>query len=119
MANKPIKRYNLVVSVRKYIDADGNEKNAYKRIGEMMVWENGGISLELYHMPGIRISAFEQTDRQAQPPRDPFQETSPSKEELPTVPKEEIPVIEQEGELPPEEGSQTGGATGEVKNIPF
>lgn len=118
MANRPLKRFNIVVSARKYIDRDGNEKTIFRRIGELTTWEGGGISVELYHMPGARISAFEQKPRD-----DAF---TPRKEDLPTVSQDDIPVVENEGlstgtsEAPtvkPEGADSTEDI--KVKDIPF
>lgn len=67
---QPTKRFNLCVVTRTYTDNQGNEKKVWQRIGELAQFQNddGGVSLSgsLYHMPGVKISAFEQKERDNQ-----------------------------------------------------
>lgn len=55
-----------ISSIREYQDKDGKDKKFFKTIGELIFWENGGASIELYHMPGVKISAFEQKKKDTQ-----------------------------------------------------
>lgn len=58
-----IKKENLCVVVDTYTDQQGQEKNVYKAIGEIVTLQgnNGQFQkVNLFHMPGANISVFEQ-----------------------------------------------------------
>ena len=61
-----VKRFNLVVPIREY-EKDGEKKKVWKTIGELTAFKDDeGKSFskaELYHMPGVSVSVFEQEDR--------------------------------------------------------
>ena len=106
--SKPIKKYNLCIVLRKYTDREGVEKSVWKNIGDMQVWDNGGVSLELYHMPNVRISAFEQKDKKVDNP-------------LEVDPRQPVETVDTDGNPVPAEESTAPIKDGEVKtaNIPF
>lgn len=63
---KLIKRENICVVYDTYEDKNGDEKKSWKTIGEILTFEGEyGESkmVKLYTMPGVKISAFEQKDR--------------------------------------------------------
>jgi len=68
---KVFKRSNLCVVTRKYTDQNGNEKSNWERIGQLTTFQkdDGSYSTiaELYHMPGVTISVFEQKPREQAP----------------------------------------------------
>ena len=65
---KVVKRENLTVVTRTYTDKQGQEKKVWKTIGEITTFEGDDgrtfQSAELYMMPEVRISVFEQKERQ-------------------------------------------------------
>lgn len=74
---KVVKKSNLCVVVRKYQAQDGLEKSIWKTIGELTTFQKDDGSYntiaELYTMPGIIISVFEQKEQNRQP----IQQTQP------------------------------------------
>jgi hypothetical protein len=66
------KRFNLSVVTRKYTDNEGKEKSNWERIGQMTTFkrDDGSYSsiIELFHMPGVTISVFEQKPKESAPP---------------------------------------------------
>jgi len=65
-----VKRENLTVVTRTYTDKQGQEKKVWKTIGEITTFEGDDgskfQSAELYTMPGVRISVFEQKEKGTQ-----------------------------------------------------
>lgn len=63
-----VKKSDMCVAIRTYTDKEGNEKKVYKTIGEVTTFKDdeGKIfsNAELYHMPGVKISLFEQKPRE-------------------------------------------------------
>lgn len=63
MPARLLKRHNLCVVTRTY-KKDGQDKNNFERIGQLLEFEgeDGGkwMKVDLYHMPGVQISVFEQ-----------------------------------------------------------
>lgn len=62
-----VKKSDLCVVVRSY-EKDGEKKNVYKTIGELTTFKDdeGKIfsNAEIYHMPGVKISVFEQKPKE-------------------------------------------------------
>ena len=46
-------------------EKDGEEKIAWKRIGEMFIAKNGKQYVKLYHIPGALISVFEDKPKES------------------------------------------------------
>lgn len=69
------KKMNLVATIRTY-EKDGEKKKVYKTIGEVTTFraDDGSTfsKAELYHMPGVEISLFEQKEREQQSESTPF-----------------------------------------------
>ena len=62
---KVIKKFNICVIVDTYTNKQGEEKNVWKTIGEIVDFDNGGKLLKLYATPNTRYSVFEQKPREA------------------------------------------------------
>lgn len=64
--SKVIKRSNLVVPLREY-EVNGETKKVWRSIGELTLFsgDNGDnyAKAELYHMPGVSISVFDQKEK--------------------------------------------------------
>jgi len=61
-----LKKSNMCVVVREYQDNNGENKKVYKTIGELTTFDKDGEVFtigEIYHMPGVRISIFEQKEK--------------------------------------------------------
>lgn len=65
MPSKLSKRYNLCVVTRTFMK-DNVEKKNYERIGQLLQFEGDDgqkwFSIDLYHMPGVKVSVFEKTE---------------------------------------------------------
>ena len=63
-----VKKENISVAYEKYTDKTGQEKTAWKTIGEVLTFskEDGTYSkmVKLYSMPGASISLFEQKPKE-------------------------------------------------------
>jgi hypothetical protein len=72
MSVKVTHKYNLVVSVRTYTDNEGKTKNVYKTIGELTRFKpddgDAYLKAEIFHMPGVQISVFEQKEKEDKAP---------------------------------------------------
>ena len=40
-------------------EKDGEVKKIWKSIGEATIWDDGGISIDLFTMPGCKIKVFD------------------------------------------------------------
>lgn len=64
---KVVKRSDLVVVVREY-ESQGEKKKVWKNIGELTTFQADDGSYfskaELFHMPGVSISVFEQKPKE-------------------------------------------------------
>ena len=74
---KVAKKSDLVIVVRTYTDKEGKEKKVWKSIGELTTFQDDDgtffSKVELYHMPGVSVSVFEQKPReQEQEEKTPF-----------------------------------------------
>ena len=49
-----------ICSARKYTDKSGNEKTAWRKVGELKTFDNGNQSIELYMNPEVYYGVFEQ-----------------------------------------------------------
>lgn len=52
-----MQKYNICIPV-KYKTKYGDDKTKWNNIGELIEWEPGKFSLDLYHMPNVKIMAF-------------------------------------------------------------
>lgn len=60
-----IKKENLTISIREYTDNNGQEKKVWKTIGEMITWDDGKQSFEMWGPGGVvKGSVFSQEDKQ-------------------------------------------------------
>jgi len=60
-----IKKENLTISIREYPDNNGQTKKVWKTIGEIITWDEGKQSFELWGPGGlVKGSVFEQQDKQ-------------------------------------------------------
>lgn len=71
-----MKKYNICTG-RAYKDRDGNDKKAWRTVGQLTRWEATqdkpeSFSLEMYMWPDTRYSVFEEKPREAQAPQDDF-----------------------------------------------
>ena len=68
---KVIKKEDLAIVLREY-EANGEKKKVWRTIGELATFENEDGSqykkVELYFMPGARISVFAQRSREQAAP---------------------------------------------------
>lgn len=51
MANVQNKE-NMTIAIREYIDGQGNQKKVWKTIGELITWDDGSKSFELWGPTG-------------------------------------------------------------------
>jgi hypothetical protein len=62
-----IKRENMTISIREYTDNQGQQKKVWKTIGELVTWDDGKQSFEMWGAGGsTKGSVFEQTERNDQ-----------------------------------------------------
>jgi hypothetical protein len=58
------KKENLTISIREYQDNQGATKKVWKTIGEIITWDDGKQSFELWGAGGyVKGSVFEQQDK--------------------------------------------------------
>ena len=61
------KKENLTISIREYTDSQGVAKKVWKTIGELITWEDGKQSFEMWGPTGsTRGSVFSQDNNQQQ-----------------------------------------------------
>ncbi len=62
------KRENMTIAIREYTDNQGQTKKVWKTIGELIAWDDGKQSFEVWGPTGsTRGSVFEQTQQGQQP----------------------------------------------------
>jgi len=67
MANVQNKE-NMTISIREYTDGQGNQKKVWKTIGELITWDDGSKSFELWGPTGsTKGNVFSKDDNNAQP----------------------------------------------------
>ena len=98
-----VRKENISVAYEKYTNKQGEEKTAWRTIGEVLTFkrEDGTYSkmVKMYSMPGVSINLFEQKERDG---------ATTKKAAVPTVSPEGNPTS-----IKPEEGDIN------LKNIPF
>lgn len=58
------KKENLTISIREYMDNQGQTKKVWKTIGELITWDDGKQSFEMWGPGGVvKGSVFEQQER--------------------------------------------------------
>jgi len=68
-----IKRENMTISIREYTDNQGVQKKVWKTIGELITWDDGNQSFELWGPGGLtKGSVFEQQNTQNQQAQQPI-----------------------------------------------
>ena len=66
MANVQNKE-NMTISIREYTDNQGNQKKVWKTIGELITWDDGSKSFELWGPTGsTKGNVFSKDDNNAQ-----------------------------------------------------
>jgi hypothetical protein len=66
MANVQSKE-NMTISIREYTDNQGNQKKVWKTIGELITWDDGSRSFELWGPTGsTKGNVFAKDDNNAQ-----------------------------------------------------
>lgn len=69
MANVQSKE-NMTISIREYQDNQGQTKKVWKTIGELITWDDGSKSFELWGPTGsTKGNVFAKDDNQAQAPQ--------------------------------------------------
>jgi len=64
MANVQSKE-NMTISIREYTDGQGNQKKVWKTIGELITWDDGSKSFELWGPTGsTKGNVFAKDDQQ-------------------------------------------------------
>ncbi len=65
MANVQNKE-NMTISIREYTDGQGNQKKVWKTIGELITWDDGSKSFELWGPTGsTKGNVFSKDDNNA------------------------------------------------------
>ncbi len=66
MANVQSKE-NMTIAIREYTDAQGNQKKVWKTIGELITWDDGSKSFELWGPTGsTKGNVFAKDDNNGQ-----------------------------------------------------
>lgn len=90
MSAKVVKRENITAVIREY-EKDGETKKVRRTIGERTVFQADDGSYftkgELYHMPGVQIDFYEQTEQR---PAAPSHTTAP--QESTEIRPEQVPL---------------------------
>ena len=69
-----LKKQNLTIAIREYQDNQGQTKKVWKTIGEIITWDDGKQSFELWGAGGyVKGSVFEQDNNSGQAPQQPQQ----------------------------------------------
>lgn len=67
MANVQSKE-NMTIAIREYTDGQGQQKKVWKTIGELITWDDGSKSFELWGPTGsTKGNVFAKDDNNAQP----------------------------------------------------
>jgi len=69
MANVQLKE-NMTISIREYTDNQGQQKKVWKTIGELITWDDGSKSFELWGPTGsTKGNVFSKEDNNQQAPQ--------------------------------------------------
>ena len=72
MANV-VKKENLTISIREYQDNNGQAKKVWKTIGELITWDDGHQSFEMWGPHGLTKGSVFSQDNQNQQPQQQYQ----------------------------------------------
>jgi len=61
------KKENLTISIREYTDGQGQTKKVWKTIGELITWDDGKQSFEMWGPTGATKGSVFSQDNQNQP----------------------------------------------------
>ena len=68
------KKENLTIAIREYTNGQGETKKVWKTIGELITWDDGKQSFEMWGPTGsTKGSVFSQDDNSSQSPQQPQQ----------------------------------------------
>jgi len=125
-----IEKKNIVIAFEKYQAKDGQEKTAWRTIGEVAVFRNDDQTIsevvKLYSMPGANIRVFppkdkQQTQQPAQPAQQAYQPQQQTQQlpVIPPTPASAIPVVNAgvPTQVPPVQAQPTDEI--QVSQIPF
>lgn len=77
MAQVQLKQ-NLTIAIREYTDNQGQTKKVWKTIGELITWDDGKQSFEMWGPTGAtKGSVFSQDDNSAPAPQQQMQQQAP------------------------------------------
>ena len=65
MANV-VKKENMTIAIREYTDGQGNKKKVWKTIGELITWDDGKQSFEIWGAGGLTKGSVFAQDNQGQ-----------------------------------------------------
>ena len=69
------KKENMVISIREYVDGQGQTKKVWKTIGELITWDDGQQSFEMWGPTGsTRGNVFAKDDQNQQAPQQGYQQ---------------------------------------------
>lgn len=69
MANV-VNRQNMTIAIKEYTDSQGQNKKVWKTIGEIVTWDDGSQSFELWGAGGyVKGNVFDKQDNQNQHPQ--------------------------------------------------
>ena len=69
-------KQNMTIAIREYTDNQGQQKKVWKTIGELITWDDGKQSFEVWGPTGsTKGSVFDQTDQSSQAPQQQQQQT--------------------------------------------
>lgn len=78
------KKENLTIAIREYTDNQGQTKKVWKTIGELITWDDGKQSFEMWGPTGAtKGSVFSQDDNSAQAPQQQSQQQAPQQQYAP------------------------------------
>lgn len=83
MSNRQAKRFRMCVKGREMPDGKGGTKNHWAEIGQLTVFADGPVpeglsfAIEVNHMPGAQVNAFEIQPRQQQQQQGGYQQQPP------------------------------------------
>lgn len=77
MANV-LKKENLTIAIREYTNGQGETKKVWKTIGELITWDDGKQSFEMWGPTGAtKGSVFSQDDNSNQSQQGGYQQSAP------------------------------------------